>query len=500
MTTASVHQAYKSVDSVTASQIGLRPFRDATDGSETWSFSSLDRHAGADEAVYVSIGPGMQHASNFVGPPIDTNTKWEPVDDLSIHKPAHDALDLAIPTKDDSTKPFAFFADGDPSSTSDPTPIPQATAEGPVRHKPVPPSQPENEHGRGESHRPRYAIVTSVWDHKYASLALMLGWSIKKHNDLRALGVELVLLTLRGGNLDDATVSGITEQNRTRLEKVGWKIRAEERMQIPQIDYSRIQPHRRLNLNKLKIFGWAEYDKIVFLDADTIVKGSIEELFTMPGDFAAAPDVWHDIPHDPRFNSGVMVFRPRRWLFDNMIEKLANPDYHDPTQSDQAFLQKYWEYKSWGLPSIYNLNLVMYEAYRTSWDQLWMNTRIVHFTIRKPVEAWAKEGQCRKPTGKPNERSCALWPALTWYGEAFKQMRQEMGLEKEIGLLGVSTSTRDTVKTLPLVVNNSSQPLDCEIHSQQLLNVYASEDMRGEEQEKVVLQMTYIPVIPLVTY
>lgn len=367
---------------------------------------------------YVSVGQSPIASSSQSNFPTDTNTKWEPVAEVSIHKPAHDAVDLAIPTNEDPTKPFAFFADADPppnepTPSPESTPEPQATVEGPAHSDSVPAPQPEYEPAREEKAEPRYAIVTSVWDYNYASLALMLGWSVQKHNDLKAMGVELVLLTLQGGHLGDVAAPGITAQNRTRLEKVGWNIRAEERMQVPQIDYSRIQPHRRLNLNKLKIFGWEEYDKIVFLDADTIVKGSIEELFSMPGDFAAAPDVWHDIPHDPRFNSGVMVFRPRRWLFDNMIEKLGNPEYHDPKESDQAFLQKYWEYENWGLPSIYNLNLVLYEAYRKSWDRLWMNTRIVHFTIRKPVEAWAKGGHCRKPSGKPNEQLCVLWPALT---------------------------------------------------------------------------------------
>lgn len=338
--------------------------------------------------------------------------------EVAIHKPAHDAVNLAVPTNPDPTKPFAFFADADPP-TIEPTPIPspestpepEAIVTGPTRSEPVPVA--EYEPVREPGAEPRYAVVTSVWDYNYASLALLLGWSIQKHNDLKGMGVELVLLTLHGGHLGDLAAPGITGPNRTRLEKAGWKIRAEERIEVPQIDYNLIQPHRRLNLNKLKIFGWEEYDKIVFLDADTIVKGSIEDLFTMPGEFAAAPDVWHDIPHDPRFNSGVMVFRPRKWLFNNMMEKLANSKYHDPAESDQAFLQKYWEYENWGLPSIYNLNLVLYEAYRETWDHLWMNTRIVHFTIRKPVEAWAPEGQCKRPIGKTGEQACGLWAPLT---------------------------------------------------------------------------------------
>jgi hypothetical protein len=366
---------------------------------------------------------------------LDTQTKWEPVAEVSVRKPSHDPIDLVIPSNPDPTKPFAFFADAEPPPKEPiPTPIPepQAHVEGPTRSKPVARPEPVREpqaHVEGPTRskplarpepvrepgaKPRYAIVTSVWDYNYASLALMLGWSIQKHNDLSALGVELVLLTLYGGHLGDVAAPGITALNRTRLEKAGWKIRTEERLKVPSVDFSLIKPHRRLNLNKLKIFGWDEYDKIVFMDADTLVKGSIEDLFTMPGDFAAAPDVWFDIPHDPRFNSGVMVFKPRKWLFENMVEKLGDPEYHDPTEGDQAFLQKYWEYENWGLPTIYNLNLIMYEHYRKTWDHLWMNTRIVHFTVRKPQEAWSKEGQCKRPIGKPGaQQACALWVPLT---------------------------------------------------------------------------------------
>jgi hypothetical protein len=109
---------------------------------------------------------------------------------------------------------------------------------------------------------------------------LFLGWSIKKHNNLDNLGVELVLLTLHD---TEHGHGGITAENATRLEAVGWKLRAEDSLTVPGLRMEKIQPHRRKNLNKLKIFGWEEYDKIVFMDADTACKGPIAELFEMPG-------------------------------------------------------------------------------------------------------------------------------------------------------------------------------------------------------------------------
>lgn len=126
---------------------------------------------------------------------------------------------------------------------------------------------------------PRYAIVSSVWDSKYASMALMLGYSLKQHNRIAELGIEMILLTIDG----DDGAAGITVENATRLERVGWRVHLEPQMKIEGLDTAKIMPHRRKNLNKLKIFGWEQYEKIIFIDADTICKGSIEELFTMPG-------------------------------------------------------------------------------------------------------------------------------------------------------------------------------------------------------------------------
>ncbi|KAK3078303.1 hypothetical protein LTS18_007930, partial [Coniosporium uncinatum] len=47
-----------------------------------------------------------------------------------------------------------------------------------------------------DTKRARKAISSSVFTANYAHMALMLGYSLKKHNDLEALGAELVLLVL----------------------------------------------------------------------------------------------------------------------------------------------------------------------------------------------------------------------------------------------------------------------------------------------------------------
>lgn len=201
--------------------------------------------------------------------------------------------------------------------------------------------------------KPRYAITSSVQTASFTAMALMLGYSIQKHNDLKAMDAELVLL------IREDEEDGVTAENRTRLEKAGWNIRVAEELTFDGVDNSAIRTHHRHNLNKLHLWTWTEYEKILFIDADVVCHGSLEELWQMPGDFAAAPDVWWDVITDNKFNSGVIVFKPSVETFRDMIVKVSDPAYHQPNDADQAFLNAYYRFRYFGLPYKYNFNLIM---------------------------------------------------------------------------------------------------------------------------------------------
>lgn len=63
------------------------------------------------------------------------------------------------------------------------------------------------------------------------------------------------------------------------------------------------------------------YFAVVYLDADTIVVKSIEDLFKC-GKFCA------NLKHSERLNSGVMVVEPSETLFNDMISKVNTlPSY-----------------------------------------------------------------------------------------------------------------------------------------------------------------------------
>lgn len=54
-----------------------------------------------------------------------------------------------------------------------------------------------------------------------------------------------------------------------------------------------------------------------------------------------------------------MAFRPNATVFADMLAKVSDEHYHRPDEADQAFLQAYYQFRFFGLPYKYNLNLAL---------------------------------------------------------------------------------------------------------------------------------------------
>lgn len=270
----------------------------------------------------------------------------------------------------------------------------------------------------------RFAITSSVQTASFTGLAMNLGYSIQKYNDLSALDADLVLLVRAQVNGDD----GVTPQNITNLEKVGWRVKEAEGIDFDGVDIDKIRPWHKHNLNKLHLWSWTQYEKVIFIDADVLCKGALKELLLMPGDtLAAAPDVWWDKLTDNKFNSGVISFKPNMEEFRALVEAVSDPKMHAPNDADQALLNNYYQFRYYGLPYKYNFNLVMYHYHRESWDLLWDEAVLVHFTTRKPRPD--KKKWCRK--------TCAETKVLEWYTQVYQEMMAYHGFtEEDIPILG----------------------------------------------------------------
>lgn len=136
-----------------------------------------------------------------------------------------------------------------------------------------------------------------------------------------------------------------------------------------------------LNFVKLRVWELEEYEKVIFLDADTLVIRSIDRLFEYP-EFSAAPNLYETLADFHRLNSGVFVAQPSRRTFDAMLQALDQPGLFW-RRTDQTFLETY--FPDWhGLPYIYNTLQYVWFNLPQLWD--WQRIHVIHYQYEKPWE------------------------------------------------------------------------------------------------------------------
>jgi lipopolysaccharide biosynthesis glycosyltransferase len=149
--------------------------------------------------------------------------------------------------------------------------------------------------------------------------------------------------------------------------------------------------------------------RLVYIDSDTIVTGSIKELFDMPLEgaiIAAAPDLWPEDDKRDRlklgsqqiyFNAGVLVIDLENWRLENYEAKIldyveinhATLRYHDQDALNAClgdrvkYLDMKWNFQSWHTPK--HLALLGYS--KTQYRTLKYRDRvIIHFM--SPHKPW----------------------------------------------------------------------------------------------------------------
>ncbi|KAG6546612.1 hypothetical protein Mapa_011801 [Marchantia paleacea] len=157
------------------------------------------------------------------------------------------------------------------------------------------------------------------------------------YGDEFLLGVRVLGKSIRDTGADKDMVAlvskGVSPGAMELLEADGWIVEHIDLLENPNSKSKR--PARFWGVyTKLKIFNMTNYQKVVYLDADTIVTRSIEDLFLCQK-FCA------NLKHSERLNSGVMVVEPSRELFEDMLAKVTVLKSY--TGGDQGFLNSYYE-------------------------------------------------------------------------------------------------------------------------------------------------------------
>ena len=143
------------------------------------------------------------------------------------------------------------------------------------------------------------------------------------------------------------------------------------------------------NFAKLRLWQ-LPYDRVVFLDADTLVLRNIDRLFDYP-EFSAAPNVYESLTDFHRLNSGVFTAQPAPETIDAMMAALDAPGAFW-RRTDQTFLQTF--YPAWhGLPVFDNMLQYVWINLPELWD--WGSINVVHYQYEKPWLDHAKADALR---------------------------------------------------------------------------------------------------------
>ncbi|KAI6226431.1 hypothetical protein M3Y99_01293300 [Aphelenchoides fujianensis] len=211
----------------------------------------------------------------------------------------------------------------------------------------------------------RNAWVTLATTDGYAVGALVLA------NSLRAVGTR--------HNLHVLYTDGVSQQLRQQLHST-----FTEATQVNVLDSNDQEnlgligrPDLGVTFTKLHCWRLTQYEKCVFLDADTLVIQNSDELFDRP-DFSAAPDIgWPDF-----FNSGVFVFAPSMDTYRALVQ--FGIDHGTFDGGDQGLLNQFYPtWREWDashrLPFVYNVTSGAIYSYAAAIKRHGHEIKIVHF-------------------------------------------------------------------------------------------------------------------------
>lgn len=211
----------------------------------------------------------------------------------------------------------------------------------------------------------KFAWVTLATNDSYSLGALVVAHSLKRVHTAHQLAV---LIT-----------PGVSESMKNKLRTVFNLV--EEVNLLDSKDKSNLallkRPELGITFTKLHCWRLTQYEKCVFLDADTLVLRNCDELFERE-ELSAAPDVgWPDC-----FNSGVYVYKPNLETFSSLMEYAVTHGSFDG--GDQGLLNSYfsdWAHKDIAkhLPFVYNTSSVASYSYLPAFKQFGQNTKILHF-------------------------------------------------------------------------------------------------------------------------
>ena len=180
----------------------------------------------------------------------------------------------------------------------------------------------------------RFAVVSAIYNDGYIAPVEVLGYSLQRIN----IQADLILFYI-SNRLNRSTID--------RCRKAGWYLWSVDRIDPPR--FAIIYPRFYDQYTKLRIWSMVGYDRVLYLDADTLVLRDINQLFSgtifednQDGLLGAVEDVWQG-QLGPNFNAGVLLIRPSKTIFEDMLVKMHHMTAYGSYWAEQNFLNWYFK-------------------------------------------------------------------------------------------------------------------------------------------------------------
>lgn len=198
---------------------------------------------------------------------------------------------------------------------------------------------------------------------------------------------------------------------------------------------------------KLRAWQFTDFERVVFLDADMLVRENIDELMEIalpengiaachacrcnPHRIASYPDNWRPencfyhwqdrqqpppAQLEPYFNSGMLVLEPHVGVLHQLEQRIAAiRDFARYPFPEQDLLNEFFRGRWRQLPFIYNALKTLPVQHSQTWrsDQ----AKIIHYILDKP---WQRDGQHVPPQDDPYYPLDKLWLEAAQRAQAVK--------------------------------------------------------------------------------
>ncbi|RPD66911.1 nucleotide-diphospho-sugar transferase [Lentinus tigrinus ALCF2SS1-6] len=263
------------------------------------------------------------------------------------------------------------------------------------------------------------AIVTSMYNDAFAVPIVTLGHSLNRVNSKARRIVFYLPDRVSERALCIATASGFEPY---AVERIGAPVDG-------------VHGHFADQFTKLSIWKFHELGvkAVVYLDADILVRRNFDELFALPFNFAAVPDIYVGDPgFTIGFNAGVLFVRTSATVFKDLVSQINTAQYRH-FEAEQAFLNVFYGPDAVRLPYIYGGNQAIKKRNPQLWEGLQPELRLIHYSLVKPF--WRG---VYNETGLEDMHENVLRKAEEWgglwrdeileWGEAWKETEEIYGL------------------------------------------------------------------------